>query len=104
MNEMNAMARITWKICVNRLSGGVQQLKFVAIFWLISLQPLICSGQQGSGEAAGKGNKQSAANSRLDGQHSSDSVRTASTTVISLSLEKAIQIAIENNLVTSLAR
>src|SRR5262245_1189412 len=104
MDKMNAMARITWKICVNRLSGGVQQLKFVAIFWLISLQPLICSGQQGSDEAAGKGNKQTAANSRVDGQRSSDSVRTASTTVISLSLEKAIQIAIENNLVTSLAR
>src|SRR5262245_24496827 len=67
----------------------------VAILWLLLLPPFICSAQRESYDAAV---------SRIDDQHSSDSVVTASTATIGLSLEKAIQIAIENNLNTSLAR
>lgn len=79
-------------------SGRIRQLTLAAILWFLSIPPFICSAQRGSYDG------QTAAGSRIDDQHSTDSVVTASTTTIGLSLEKAIQISIENNLSTSLAR
>jgi outer membrane protein len=104
MYKMNAMGRNARNNNVNSLSGWIQQLLLMAIFCLLSLEPIVCSSQQVSDETAIKITDQKAAISRIDDQTSSDSVRTASKVTIGLSLEKAIQIAIENNLNTLLAR
>jgi outer membrane protein len=104
MNEKTSMAMMARTKSGATLSAWIQQLTLVAIFCFFSLQPLVCSAQQGSYGIASKENEQAAAKSRLDDQLSSDSAGTSSTAAIELSLEKAIQIAIENNLTTSLAR
>jgi len=92
MNETKIMSGVVSS------NGRIRQLTLAAILWLLSIPPFICSAQRGSYDA------QTAAGSRISEQRSTDSGVTASSATIGLSLEKAIQIAIENNLNTALAR
>jgi outer membrane protein len=75
-NEKKSMGRIAGNIDVAKLLEMIRRLGLAAIFCILSPQPLVYAAQQRSDEGA----------------------------AIELSLDKAIQTAIENNLTTSLAR